>query len=396
MFVSRDLIFFRNKKGTLVYNYKWHKGCFVDSKICDKLEEQNQEGLSDLLSEENKKILFENGILYSNENEYENQKYECPEKGFGAIQTVYLHVTQRCNLHCTYCYNAKNLGQIEELSYNEIKNLAVHLKEMGVNQVILTGGEPLLREDISQIARCLKSLKFYVGLLSNGVLLSGQVNILDQIDYAIISIDTLDEKENNRKGLQVRQVTDLLKNLPEKMRKKITIRSVIGKKNMYSWKDVKRFAEQYGMSFISVIQIPNSVAEVKEMPELNCIETVPEKLSLSGEGCGACVTRIAINANGDVYPCQALINPNFLITNIKRKNWLQEFKKSNITNMFINWNINRTARCKECQWRYICGGGCRAIAYNVYGDIFSCTECMCDYKKKEVTERMSAIVEKYL
>lgn len=396
MHISKNLLFFKNKKGNLVYNYEWHKGCFVDKEICDKLENRNQDALSELLSEETEKILLKNGVLYEDKKTYEHQRYRCPEKYSEKIEAVYLHVTQKCNLRCSYCYNAKNLGQADELSYNEIEKLAVSLKEIGVKHMILTGGEPLLREDLCQIAECLKLLKFRVGLLSNGSLLCSRDDILKQIDYAIISLDTLNQEENNRRGLQIEQVTESLKMLPIEIRKKITLRSVIGKKNFQSWRKVKAFAEQYGMSFVSVIQIPNSAAEIDDMPEISCIETTPEKLVLSGEGCGACVTRFAINANGDVYPCQALISPDLLITNIRKENWLEEFRDSAITNSFINWNIDRTARCNQCQWRYICGGGCRAIAYNVYGDLFACTECMCDYKKKEASERMQAIIEKYI
>ena len=66
-----------------------------------------------------------------------------------------------------------------------------------------------------------KSLGFKVGILSNGSLIKQNLNLLNEIDYAIISLDTLDRLDNVRNGLDIELLVDDLKSLPLKIRKKL-------------------------------------------------------------------------------------------------------------------------------------------------------------------------------
>lgn len=55
------------------------------------------------------------------------------------INTVYFHVTQRCNLNCTYCYNKKNLNLSKELDTKNIIKILNKLKKINVEVVNFTG-----------------------------------------------------------------------------------------------------------------------------------------------------------------------------------------------------------------------------------------------------------------
>src|SRR5947199_7010897 len=70
-------------------------------------------------------------------------------------------VTDRCNLRCTYCLPADAefpFGDRDFLSATEIEQLVGALARLGIRRVRLTGGEPLLRRDILEIARRVKAL----------------------------------------------------------------------------------------------------------------------------------------------------------------------------------------------------------------------------------------------
>ena len=85
-----------------------------------------------------------------------------------------------------------------------------------------------------------------------------------------------------------------------------------------------------------------------------------------------------------------------LITNVRKDNWLQELHESNLTKDFLSWSIDKTEKCQDCKLKYLCGGGCRAVSYNVYGSIYAYNECMCSYLKDDTYQRINKIVECYL
>ncbi|MBI4698269.1 MAG: radical SAM protein, partial [Nitrospirae bacterium] len=69
----------------------------------------------------------------------------------GKIRWGYLifFVTNRCNAKCRHCFYWKNLNKKEELSLDEIENIS---KKLGTVQVLLlSGGEPVLRDDLPEI-----------------------------------------------------------------------------------------------------------------------------------------------------------------------------------------------------------------------------------------------------
>jgi GTP 3',8-cyclase len=107
-------------------------------------------------------------------------------------------VTDRCNLRCTYCMpeEVTFLPKDELLSFEEIAHLVRVAAELGVTKVRLTGGEPLLRRDLSTLVRMLLTIPGLrdVGLTTNGLLLKAQAQGLRDagLRRLNVSLDTLD------------------------------------------------------------------------------------------------------------------------------------------------------------------------------------------------------------
>ena len=175
---------------------------------------------------------------------YRNKYQEQIKSRNFKIETVYFHVTQRCNLQCEYCYNKNNLNKREELTTEEVFRVIDILKKANVKNIILTGGEALLRKDIVEIAQYIKQEGFSLTVLTNGVLLGAKSRILKYIDSSIISIDTLDAQKNLRKGLDIDALIKNLKEIEHSLRSKIYLRCVISKQDMDSWKSIKEFCKQ--------------------------------------------------------------------------------------------------------------------------------------------------------
>jgi GTP 3',8-cyclase len=92
------------------------------------------------------------------------------------IRSVRVSVTDKCNFRCRYCMPAEGLEwlpQAEVLSFEEIERLARLLAAMGVDEVRLTGGEPLVRRDVPVLVEQLARIDGVrdLSLTTNGVLL---------------------------------------------------------------------------------------------------------------------------------------------------------------------------------------------------------------------------------
>ena len=92
------------------------------------------------------------------------------------IKSVRVSVTDKCNFRCTYCMPAEGLqwlGRQEILSFEEISRLVGVLARLGVDEVRLTGGEPLVRRDLPVLVGMLAQTEGVrdLSLTTNGVLL---------------------------------------------------------------------------------------------------------------------------------------------------------------------------------------------------------------------------------
>jgi cyclic pyranopterin phosphate synthase len=90
------------------------------------------------------------------------------------IKSLRISVTDKCNFRCRYCMPAEGLEWLprdEVLSFEEIARLVRILAAMGVDEVRLTGGEPLVRRDLPVLVSMLAPLVDDLSLTTNGVLL---------------------------------------------------------------------------------------------------------------------------------------------------------------------------------------------------------------------------------
>ncbi|MDD5691785.1 MAG: glycosyltransferase [Candidatus Omnitrophica bacterium] len=81
---------------------------------------------------------------------------------------IILDITHRCNLRCNICEIRKD-RKIEEYTLDEVKGIIDQAIEWGVKEFVLSGGEPLLREDIFDILDFVKARNYSVGILTNGI-----------------------------------------------------------------------------------------------------------------------------------------------------------------------------------------------------------------------------------
>src|SRR5262245_37089705 len=106
---------------------------------------------------------------------------------------VQFYVTARCNLTCKQCNIIYANSDVRECTVDEIKRIADNFAKLGVAMVLLTGGEPFVREDLPDIIRAFESRGVHVRMQTNG--LAGEEQIHAAVEAGgrdiSISLDSL-------------------------------------------------------------------------------------------------------------------------------------------------------------------------------------------------------------
>jgi 12,18-didecarboxysiroheme deacetylase len=116
------------------------------------------------------------------------------------------NITQRCNLKCVHCYaQAKNMAVDCELSTLEGKHLLDDLSEFGVPVILFSGGEPLTRKDLPELAAYAVKKGMRAVISTNGTLITPEkAQTLKEIglSYVGISLDGMEEINDRFRGVK--------------------------------------------------------------------------------------------------------------------------------------------------------------------------------------------------
>jgi cyclic pyranopterin phosphate synthase len=121
------------------------------------------------------------------------------------IKDLRISVTDRCNFRCTYCMPLDEYEWIDKkqiLTFEEITRLATLFVDLGVEKIRLTGGEPLVRQNLDHLVAKLSVIEGLkeLCLTTNAALLADQINALKRagLKRVNISIDSLDPERFKR------------------------------------------------------------------------------------------------------------------------------------------------------------------------------------------------------
>lgn len=138
-------------------------------------------------------------------------KIGCPRPFFVSYQ-----ITFRCNRRCMFC-DAWKLKNPKELDTDQAKKIVSELGDLGVGILGITGGEPLIRRDLEEIAAVAKRKGVVVGVNTNGTLLTPKraKSIANVFDTVFVSFDGFEETHDKIRGEEgtFKQALAGLKNL---------------------------------------------------------------------------------------------------------------------------------------------------------------------------------------
>ncbi|MEQ6885390.1 heme d1 biosynthesis radical SAM protein NirJ [Salicola sp. Rm-C-2C1-2] len=163
---------------------------------------------------------------------------------------VIWNLIRRCNLTCKHCYSVSADIDFEgELETDEVHTVMDDLKHYGVPVLILSGGEPLMRRDIFEVSHRAKQMGFYVGLSTNGTLIT-EDNIQQIADvgynYVGISIDGLEATHDWFRQKQG-SFADSMKavELCRQAGIKVGLRFTLTQDNFHELPDILRLLDEY-------------------------------------------------------------------------------------------------------------------------------------------------------
>lgn len=309
--------------------------------------------------------------------------------------TFYLHLTHKCNLKCSYCYNREwRNGDSKMLSFFEWEVIIAKILRFS-KKIVLTGGEFFLVPFVPNLLKYIKEHKPDVIIegLSNGCLDYKESHIIESLKYIdkiTLSCDSLNYNDD-RIGFNKDQFLSNINLLKSKFPNIIvSIATTITTKNYLSINDIKLLCNSNGLEWKKTAVCPSSPQDTYMMVDLK--QQVDETIALRSlseksnewfpkqKRCGAAKSVCSIDASGNVYPCQALHYDDFYMGNLLStdlNNLRYIVDSSNVIP-----SVDEIIPCNTCKVKYICGGGCFAnrFTFNKTGD-YSSIFCPMRYEK---------------
>lgn len=309
-------------------------------------------------------------------------------------------LTHLCNhkcLHC-YCIDSDNISQpVEQIPDETIMSVAKEIAKAEIFNVVITGGEPLLKKDLTKnVIQYLQDHNVQVGLNSNIILLNDEIlNFITEHKVNLLTScpSSINEKFNYMVGANDFDFfCERLKKVYE-IGAHCTVNMVVTKDNVHEVKTTARFLKQLGCySFSATPMFLNMDYPKKELllskeevqgvvtdllwvekeleMRIDILESLPKCVfpseirngthSFLNRKCQAGRTVVGISPNGDVRPCSTntITYGNILKEDIRDIWGRMEMWRS--TAYFPD-------KCNDCSWIDRCNAGCRINSKAYFG-----------------------------
>jgi pyrroloquinoline quinone biosynthesis protein E len=310
-------------------------------------------------------------------------------------------VTYRCPLHCAFCYNPTDYDKHtqNELSTEQWIQALRDARKLGAIQLGISGGEPLLRDDIEELVREAHSLGYYSNLITSGVgLTEKRIQEFKEggLDHIQLSMHDITEEINNfitntRTFELKKKVAAMIKHHGYPM----VLNVVIHRYNIGHMKEILEMAEALGADFVELAntqyygwslinrnqlmptreQIEQAEAITNEFrkkvgTKMKIFFVVPDYFSDRPKKCmnGWGEVFMIVTANGDVLPCHsARVLPGMVFPNVKERGLEWAWKDSPAFNKYRGDSWMKEP-CRTCPEKEKDLGGCRCQAFLLTGD----------------------------
>ncbi|MEY8460520.1 radical SAM protein [Eggerthellaceae bacterium 24-137] len=302
------------------------------------------------------------------------------------VRSAYLHVTHRCNLRCEGCYSWEgHRNRRPDPTLAQLECALRFLAQQGADEVNISGGEPFLRDDLPSV---LEAAAVECGIPSVNVLTNGTV--LDELlletcapFVSMVSVSFDGASADDAAWVRGEQRFDALVSFVRAAQKagmSVCITPTLHRGNV---EDIPRYlaladnlGTDVGFSLLSVgsaggvrrellpcegdlRRLAELMLEAAETGGSPAVDSLACRLACR-ENCGAGITSLSVAADGSVYPCHMMHDDRFLMGNAFAGNGPARKDREAVAARVHAWDAE--SACHSCEYRWLCGGGCRARA----------------------------------
>lgn len=316
------------------------------------------------------------------------------------------HITHRCNLHCTHCYQEDNIGELPfsalESFFHQYIEFCSAMDFRG--HINLTGGEPLLSEHLFELLNLFEKSRITFGILTNGTRITAdtayRLGEYSRLSFVQISIDgTRKTHDAIRGGGSFDRACEGFRHL-----RNAGIQTMAAftchRRNYHELKDVIAIMRRNKIDRFwadRLVPIGGSKEDILtdeqfgEMLGVLTKEHNRKKLFshtdvhlnramqfLEGGDCyyrcSAGKTLLTLLADGTLLPCRRLPIP---IGNCLQRDMLTLYRESPLISQLCEEKIPQ--ECMACPHAHLCGGGAKCLTYAVTGKL-SAKDINCTYR----------------
>lgn len=320
---------------------------------------------------------------------------------------IYLLLTQKCNLSCSFCIRGKAKD-----SYLDVSHLKKILEENDFSkyQLLLTGGEPTLHKQLNEIIELTHPHFKSICINTNGTNSTWLDKLINRNIHIQISLDGTEEMHNQ---LRIQDKKNIFSAIQETIRKiemlniPYNLSTTISTANLCDIQELAQYICQFQkMAYWKISpQLPfgcggfdthidtgtwNSLVEdllntvtvrmhIKKLFDFSIIKKYQDQIPKNIlSNCGSAKTKFYIYPDFTVYPCTCLTN--FPLGNLKNQT-LEEIQKTEYTKLFSSYSVDLTSTCANCEYLKFCNGGCIGMSYHYFGKL-GMGDCRCPLVKK--------------
>ncbi len=331
------------------------------------------------------------------------------------LARAYLNVTSRCNLTCPMCYFASNESpQHKELPLGDLCFTIDALAEVGLGNLVISGGEPLLLPNFPDILNYTSNKFPILTILTNGTLIT--TDTARQMSGAKAKVQVSVESANHRVHDSIRgpgsfgKAKDGIRMLLEAGVSDIEIVQTLTRGSIRDAKGVIELARTLGVDYHFSLFLPvgRGLCHMADMEiptdellrhfQRVCSESLkaghetrcktgyeasdsssfmpPFELSVK-QGCGAGSSIISIAPDGKAYPCPLMHTPDTVLGILPEESIWEIVRRG----MRKIPDVTLLSTCSTCDVALFCGGGCRARAFAHTGDV-ALKDPYCDFYQR--------------
>jgi PqqA peptide cyclase len=311
-----------------------------------------------------------------------------------------LELTYRCPLHCAFCYNPTEFAATgAELATDEWLRVLREARALGAVQLGLSGGEPLLREDLETIVAEAHGLGFYINLITSGIGMSEErIAALKRAGLDHIQLSFQDSSRELNDFLGSTRTFELKARVAALIRKHdypMVLNVVLHRLNIDHVEEILAMAERmgaqyvelantqyYGWAWLNRAQLLPSRAQLERAEQvtrrvrerlggaMQIYFVVPDYFETRPKACmnGLGSVFLAVTPDGTALPCHAArMLPDLTFPNVRSQDVRSIWYESAAFNHFRGdaWMKEPCRSCPEKQRDF---GGCRCQAYLLTGD----------------------------